>query len=56
MNSRRFLLAVFAFALLLPLAGCHRKQCCGDSSSFAPPPQPCCNNPLPPGVAPSPAP
>jgi hypothetical protein len=53
MNTRRFLLA-FALALLVPLAGCHRKQCCGDSRSFAPPPQPCCNNPspLPPGAIP----
>lgn len=43
MFTRRFLLALMASTLLLPLSGCGcRRQCCNSSSSFAPPPAPCC--------------
>jgi hypothetical protein len=53
MNLKRLLLALAAFALLLPLsgAGC-RRNCCPDARSFAPPPDPCCNG----AVVPAPAP
>ncbi len=52
MNLKRVFLAVFAFSLLLPLSGCGcRKQCCGDSRSFAPPP-PCCDKGVPAGYTP----
>lgn len=57
MNTRRFLLAVFAFALMLPLPGCGcRRNSCGDRS-LAPPPSSCCppgpSGTLPPGYMPS---
>lgn len=48
MNIKRFVLAVFAFSLLLPLSGCGcRRHCCGSSQSYAPPP--CCDKGVPAG-------
>jgi hypothetical protein len=50
MLSKRFVLALFAFAMLMPLSGCGcRKSCSSNSSSFAPPPS-CCNGTLPPSA------
>lgn len=54
MSAKRFLLSAIALALLLPLAGCGGRRNCSSSGSFAPPPQPCCNQPLPPGAVPGP--
>lgn len=52
MILKRFVLAVFAFSLLLPLSGCGcRRHCCGDSRSFAPP-QACCDKGAPAGYLP----
>jgi hypothetical protein len=46
--TKRLLLAAFALAILIPLAGCGRRCCHGSSSSFAPP---CCPpTTLPPGA------
>ncbi len=54
MNTRRFLLAVIAFALMLPLSACRHNRC-GDTRTFAPPPAPCCNGQAPPvGYVPGP--
>lgn len=56
MNTKRFLLALIVFTLMLPLSGCRcRRHSCGDRS-FAPPPQPCCNQGVPPGFVPNPNP
>lgn len=44
MFHKRFVLALIAFAGLLPLSGCGcRRSCNSNSSSFAPPPAPCCD-------------
>ena len=43
MNLKRIFFALIAVALLLPLVGC-RRNCCGDTRSFAPP-APCCLKP-----------
>jgi hypothetical protein len=52
--TKRFLLALFAFTLLLPLSGCGcRRNCCGDNHSYAPP-APCCPTPGGAGVVPGP--
>ena len=59
MNTKRFLLALLAFALMLAPTGCaHHKKCCGDGNrSYAPPPAPCCNTGVPPaGIVPGPNP
>lgn len=43
MLNKRFVLALFAFAMLLPLSGCGcRRNCSSNSASFAPPPA-CCD-------------
>jgi len=56
MFIRRILLALFAIATLIPLAGCHcKKSCCG-SSSLAPPPCSNCGGGVPQGYLPPPAP
>ena len=45
MFTTRTLLALFAFAVLVPLAGCRHHKCCSrDAVSFAPPPA-CCPAP-----------
>lgn len=45
MFTKRTLLAVFAFAVLIPLAGCRHNKCCSrDAVSYAPPPA-CCPAP-----------
>ena len=51
MFTKRFLIAVFALALLLPLTGCNgcRRNCSNSSGSFAPPPAPCCIGSAQPG-------
>jgi hypothetical protein len=50
MLSKRFVLALFAFAMLLPLSGCGcRRNCSSNSASFAPPPA-CCDRSLPPAA------
>jgi hypothetical protein len=43
MITKRFLLTVIAFTLMLPLSGCgcRRSNCC-ESRAFSPPPAPCC--------------
>jgi hypothetical protein len=43
--TKAILVKIFlATAFLLPLAGCGHRRCCGGpSSSFAPPPVPCCD-------------
>ena len=46
MTTKRFLLALIAITLFLPLAGCgHHKKCC--DTSLAPPPAACCPTPGP---------
>lgn len=53
MWTKRILLAVCAFAFLIPLAGCRHSRCCGSgSSSYAPPTAPCCDHPRPPPYLP----
>ena len=56
MLTKRFLLAVFALALMLPLTGCNGcRRNCNSRGSFAPPPAPCCNGQAPPvGYVPGP--
>jgi hypothetical protein len=56
MISKRFLLAVIAFTLMLPLSGCgcRRNNCC--ERSFAPPAGCCDRGTLPPGYPPGPHP
>lgn len=49
MPAKRFLLALAAFVVILPLAGC-RHRCCRSSSSSAAPA--CCPTPPPPSVLP----
>jgi hypothetical protein len=50
---KRVILALCAFAVLIPLVGCGHHKCCkGTSSSFAPPPPPCCDTPRPPAYLP----
>lgn len=47
---KRFLLAAFALAILIPLVGCGRRCCHSGSTSYAPP---CCpQTTLPPGAVP----
>ena len=54
MITKRFLLAVFAFALMVPLTGCHGcRRNCNSSGSFAPPPAPCCDKQGPSYYAPA---
>jgi hypothetical protein len=50
--TKRLILALCAFAILIPLVGCNHRKCCTSSSSMAPPPQPCCNQPQPPAYLP----
>lgn len=52
MNAKRLFLMLIAFALLLPLSGCGCRKSSCDNRSFSPPPQPCCDKGLPPGVTP----
>lgn len=52
MITRRFLIVLMAFTLLLPLSGCGCRRNCNSSGSFAPPP--CCDKGLPPGAIPGP--
>jgi hypothetical protein len=55
MTTKRFLLALIAFTLMLPLSGCGcRRNCCNDTRTYTPPSGPCC--PTPPGSVPSAAP
>jgi len=57
MSTKRFLLALIAFALMLPLLACGcRHRCCNDTRTFAPPPAPCCPQPGPSGFVPGPHP
>lgn len=57
MFTKRLFLALFAFALMMPLSGCGcRRNACCENRSFAPPPQPCCNKQLPPAYLPGPQP
>jgi hypothetical protein len=54
MLTKRLLLAAFALALLIPAVGCHHKRCCTPATtSFAPPPAPCCDAPRPPAYIPA---
>jgi hypothetical protein len=53
MLTKRIFLAVLALALLVPVVGCHHKRCCPTSTSFAPPPAPCCDSPRPPAYIPA---
>jgi hypothetical protein len=49
MNTKRFLPALIALTLMLPLLACGcRHKCCNDTRTLAPPPAPCCNTPAPP--------
>lgn len=54
MITKRFLLALIAFTLMLPLSGCgcRRNACCGSNA----PPACCDKQPLPPGYIPGPTP
>ena len=55
MTTKRFLLTLIAFTLLLPLSGCGcRRNCCNDTRTYTPPPSQCC--PPAPGPVPSAAP
>lgn len=55
MLTKRLVLAVMALSTLLPLSGCGcRRNSCSNSSSFAPPPAPCCDKGVPPGYLPPP--
>lgn len=50
MLNKRYILALFASLMLLPLSGCGcRRNCSSNSSSFAPPPA-CCDRSLPPAA------
>jgi hypothetical protein len=51
MFSKRFLLAVFAFTLMLPLSGCGCRRNCGSDHNYAPP---CCDKGAPAGYVPVP--
>ena len=54
MLTKRFLLAVFALALMLPLTGCNGcRRNCNSRGSFAPPPAPCCDKQGPSYYAPA---
>jgi hypothetical protein len=49
MLNKRFILALIASAMLLPLSGCGcRRNCSSNSASFAPPA--CCDRSLPPAA------
>ena len=50
--TKRIILALCAFALLIPLVGCGHRRCCTNSSSFAPPP-PYSDQPRPPAYLPN---
>jgi hypothetical protein len=52
MTPKKLFLALWAFAVLLPLAGCRHNKCCGPSASYARP-IPC--NDCPPAAALPPA-
>jgi hypothetical protein len=54
MNTRRIFLALFACALLLPLAGCRHNRCCGNQSYAPPPCNSCGTGAVPPGYVPAP--
>ena len=50
MFAKRFILALAALAVVLPLAGCRHNRCCNKSASVSSAP-PCCPT-APPGVLP----
>ncbi|MBP3958825.1 hypothetical protein J8F10_26565 [Gemmata sp. G18] len=56
MNTKRFLLTLIAFALMLPLSGCGcRRNSCNDDRRYAPPAG-CCDKNAPPDFLPNPRP
>jgi hypothetical protein len=54
MFTKRLILAVVAFASLLPFSGCGCRKSSCSNSSCAPPPAPCCDKSMPPGYLPPP--
>jgi hypothetical protein len=55
MMTKRFLLTLVAFALMLPLTGCCGcRRHCNSSTGMAPPAGACCPQPAAPGYIPGP--
>ena len=54
MTAKRLLLALFAFALMIPLSGCGCRRDC-NRQTYSPPPGPCCDKgAVPPPYLPTP--